>query len=181
MKGVILKCMTDLVTEKFGKNTWAKILENSGVPTDRIFLPSEDVPDETALKIINSICSVSNLSLAQVADAFGEYWVNEFACKIYYPFFRGINSAGDFLLNMNNLHKITTEMLPNSHPPAFEYEWTGKKTLIMSYHSHRGLIDMMVGLVKGVGTYYNEPLTVTKLGPDRIKIVFQIPRSTPNK
>jgi len=42
----------------------------------------------------------------------------------------------------------------------------------MKYISKRGLIDFMVGLIKGVGKYYREDLKVTKLGNDRVKIVF---------
>jgi hypothetical protein len=30
----------------------------------------------------------------------------------------------------------------------------------------------MVGLIKGVGNFYKEDLKVTKLGNDRVKIVF---------
>jgi hypothetical protein len=49
----------------------------------------------------------------------------------------------------------------------------GPKTLIMHYKSHRGLIDFMVGLIKGVGKYFKENLQVRKLGDKRVEIVFE--------
>jgi hypothetical protein len=42
----------------------------------------------------------------------------------------------------------------------------------MTYNSRRGLIDIMIGLIKGVGKYYKENLKVTKLGPDKVEIKF---------
>jgi hypothetical protein len=42
----------------------------------------------------------------------------------------------------------------------------------MKYKSRRGLIDFMVGLIKGVGKFYKEDLKVTKLSSDKVEIVF---------
>jgi len=50
--------------------------------------------------------------------------------------------------------------------------WENEKTLIMKYKSHRGMIDFLVGLVKGVGRYFNENLTVTKRTNTEVEIVF---------
>ncbi|OGW47092.1 MAG: hypothetical protein A2078_05600 [Nitrospirae bacterium GWC2_57_9] len=72
---------------------------------------------------------------------------------------------------MDEVHRITTESIPNAQPPRFEYTWPDNKTLIMKYKSKRNLSVFMVGLVKGVGKYYKESLQVSKQGDD-IKIVF---------
>ena len=42
----------------------------------------------------------------------------------------------------------------------------------MKYESKRGLIDFLVGLVKGVGKHYKENLLVSKVGNDTVKVVF---------
>lgn len=173
MKGVIPKCLGDLVKEKFGKDKWEDALERSGLGKNTIFLATEDVDDTAVLKVVNSVCKVLNISLVQAADAFGAYWVNVFAPKIYAPYYRGVNSAREFLLNMDKVHVNTTETIKNAHPPRFEYEWKDDKTLIMKYKSPRGLIDFLVGLIKGVGIYYKEDLKVTKFGDDRVEIIFQ--------
>ena len=66
-----------------------------------------------------------------------------------------------------------TKTITNAKPPRFKYEWEDDRTLIMNYHSHRGLIDFVVGLVKGVSKFYQEKLNVTKLDSNKIKVVFQ--------
>ncbi len=76
------------------------------------------------------------------------------------------------MLDLNNIHVIMTKTMDNAHPPKFEFEWKNDNTLLIHYSSERGLIDFAVGLTKGVGTFYNEDLKVTKLGPDTFQTVF---------
>lgn len=172
MKGVIPACLKELVINKFGIEKWGNIIEAAGLPRSSFFLPTKDVADADVLKMVNSTCKVLNLSLQQAADAFGDYWVNEYAPKIYYVYYKKSNSAKEFIMNMNNVHKTVTKNIPNSKPPGFEYNWKDDKTLIMTYKSSRGLIDFMIGLIKGVGRYYKEELKVTKLGNDKVQIIF---------
>lgn len=42
----------------------------------------------------------------------------------------------------------------------------------MVQEKYRGLIDICIGLVKGVGKHFHEDLKVTKLSDDRIRVVF---------
>lgn len=172
MKGVIVQCLENLIKEKFGKDKWESSLEDAGLPKNTIFLATEDVDDSAILNVIGCLCKTLNISLNQAADAFGDYWVNVFAPKVYNSFYIGVNSAKEFLLKMDDVHRLTTNTIPNAKPPRFEYEWKDDKTLIMQYNSSRGLIDFFVGLVKGVGKYYNESLDVKKLGTDKVEVVF---------
>lgn len=172
MKGVIVNCLQELVVTNFGKDKWEAALEKAGLHKEAQFYAVSDVDDAAVLKVVDSVCKVLNISLIQAADAFGDYWMNTFAPKIYSPYYRGIKSAKEFLLKMDDVHINATKLLANAHPPRFEYEWQDHFTLIMKYKSHRGLIDFMVGLIKGVGKYFKEDLKVVKLGDDKVRIVF---------
>ncbi len=172
MKGVIVHCLQELVTNKFGKDKWRKALETGGYDPGSVFLVTEDFEDAKVLRLIESVCKVLNISLPQAADAFGEYWVCEYAPKIYWAYYKGVKSAKDFLLKMDEVHRLSTETIPNARPPRFQYEWPDNKTMLMKYDSKRGLIDIHVGLVKGVGKYFKEKLQVSKVGDDSVKVVF---------
>jgi hypothetical protein len=90
-----------------------------------------------------------------------------------YPLYYERNAtARDFLLDMDTVHTEMTRSMQNARPPKFEYEWKDDKTLVMHYKSHRGLLDFVVGLVRGVGKRYDEALQVTKIEPDKVQIVF---------
>ena len=98
--------------------------------------------------------------------------MNEYASNIYYPYYRQAKSAKEFLLNMDDVHKNVTDNIPNAHPPRFIFDWENDKTLIMTYQSHRGLIEFLVGLIKGVGKYFKEDLKVSAIGRDKVQVVF---------
>ena len=172
MKGVIAVCLADLIKEKFGKDKWEEALEHAGLPKATFFMPSTNIEDEVILKVIDSVCHVLNITLEEAADAFGEYWVNTYAPKVYKVYYRSKDSAREFLLNMDKVHKTVTETIPDAHPPRFEYQTIDNNTLIMKYISSRELIVFLIGLIKGVGKYYNEELTITQIGSDKVKIVF---------
>jgi hypothetical protein len=172
MKGVIVNCLKELVTEKFGKDKWEAALEKAGIEKNASFLATQDVDDGAVLKVVGATCGVLNISLQQAADAFGEHWVCSYAAKVYRPYYQGVTSAKDFLLKMDEVHRISTESIPNAKPPRFEYSWENDKTLIMKYKSHRGMVDFLIGLIKGVGKYFKENLKVSKLSEDKVKVVF---------
>ena len=172
MKGVIITCLESLVKEQFGQESWEDILEEAGLERHTLFNITSNVEDESVLEIVNATCKVLNLTLPQAADAFGDYWVNVYAPKVYSMYYRKAHSAKEMLLNMDKLHETVTASIPDAHPPRFDYEWQDESTLIMHYKSHRGLIDFFVGLIKGVGKYYNEELSVSKRGETAVEIVF---------
>jgi len=172
MKGVIVNCLAELVVNKFGRDKWEASLEKAGLDPQLRVLSIQDVDDAAVLKVVESVCDVVGITSAQAADAFGDYWVNEFAPRIYQPYYTGMKTAKDFLLNMDRVHEAATRSIANARPPRFTYEWKDGRTLIMTYHSHRGLVDFLVGLVRGVGRHFNERLTVTRLGADKVQVVF---------
>lgn len=172
MKGVIPDCLKKLVISKFGLDKWEESLDIAGFPRTTLFLMTQDTPDEDVLKVVGAVCQVLNITLEQAADAFGDYWVNEYAVKIYKPYYWQIKSAKEFLLNMDNVHKTVTKNIPNAHPPRFTYKWKDDKTLIMTYESPRNLIVFLIGLIKGVGSHFNEALGISKLGEDSVQIIF---------
>lgn len=172
MKGIIAMCLKNLVVEKFGLEKWDECLRNAGERENLNVLATSDLQDARVMKIVEAVCGTLGLTLPQAADAFGEYWVCIFSQKIYGSYYRKFQSARDFLLAMDRVHVETTSLIENARPPRFDYEWKNDKTLLMAYKSNRNLIDFVAGLAKGVGKYYGEPLSVSKIGPDRIQIFF---------
>lgn len=172
MKGVIACCLKEMVVAKFGKDKWEAAAVKAGVNPSIPILATEDVKESVVMKLIESVCGVLKISVQQAADAFGEYWVCTYARDVYAPFYQNAKSAREFLLKMDDVHKRTTQTIPDARPPRFEYAWTDEKTLVLKYKSQRKLIDFLVGLVKGVGTYFKENLQVSKLNDEQVRIVF---------
>lgn len=172
MKGIIVNCLKALVYDKFGVDKWQKILSMSNLDPYMVIHATKDIDDNIVLKVVDSTCKVLNISMEQATDAFGEYWVNVYAPKIYEMYYKGVESAKDFLLKMDDVHKNVTKNLENAKPPSFKFEWKDDKTLIVKYISHRGLIDFYVGLARGVGIYFKEDIKVKKLKDEKVEIIF---------
>ncbi len=172
MKGTIVKCLEELVITQFGKEKWEQSLEDAGMKKNTVFFTISDVDDADVMKVIGSVCKVLDITPLQAADAFGDYWVNNYSQAVYSNYYRTNKTAKDFMLNLDNLHVTMTKTIENAQPPRFNYEWKDDKTLVVNYNSHRGLIDFAIGLAKGVGKYYKENLEVTKLNPEKFQIVF---------
>lgn len=172
MKAVIVNCLENLISERFGAVKWDETLAHAGLPAKTRYLPSQDIEDQVAMKLFASTCSTLNLTKRQASEAFGDYWVNTFCQKIYKPYFRGANSSRDLLLKMDQIHESVTANIANARPPRFSYTWKDDKTLLMQYKSARGMIDYLVGLVEGVGKHFRENLKVRKLSESEIEVVF---------
>ena len=172
MKGTIAKCLAELVCEKFGRERWENALERAGLSRNTTFMPIQDIDDKAVMTVIECVCKELDISMLQAADAFGDYWVNVYAPKLYGAYFNRAKTAKDLLLKLDGIHETMTKNMANARPPRFEYEHVDDKTIIMKYKSDRGLIDFLVSLVKGVGRYFKEDITVTKLSSDKIKVIF---------
>jgi heme-NO-binding protein len=164
MKGTIVRCMEELVTNKFGVEKWQESLAQAGIPEWRIFTAFCDVDETEFMKIMTGIAGAAALSMEQVMEAFGEYWSTVYGPKVYRAYFSDAQTARELLLNLDHIHEVMTKSIKFAQPPRFRYEWKGDKLLIMHYESFRGLVALMPGLIRGVGKYFKENLTVEVVG-----------------
>lgn len=164
MKGTIVKCLEELVTEKFGQGNWEESLRLGGVVKTRKYSTFEDVADAEVLAILKGVSATSSLPVEGVMEAFGEYWSTVYAPRIYEAYYSGAKNAREFLLDLDRIHTGMTKTLKLARPPHFRYEWRGEQHLVMHYQSGRGLVALMPGLIRGVGKYYREYLNVSVAG-----------------
>jgi Haem-NO-binding len=164
MKGTIVRCMEELVTTKFGEGKWKESLKKAGIPEWRSFTTFCDVDETEVMRIMEGIAGAASLSMEQLMEAFGEYWCTVYGPNIYVAYFSDAKSARELLLNLDHIHEVMTKSVRFACPPRFRYEWKGDKLLIMHYESFRGLLALMPGLIRGVGKYYKENLTVKLVG-----------------
>jgi len=172
MKGTILKSIKDLVVSTAGNEVWNEIIKTSGFEPNYLIRSTADIDDSIILNVIKNIEHKLNLTHDQLAELFGDYWVNEFAPRIYGAYYLGMKSAKDMLLKMDTIHERVTRDMENSKPPRFAYKWKDDKTLIIDYKSQRNLIDLFIGLIKGVGKHFNEVLKINKLSDQQVEVVF---------
>ncbi len=175
MKGTITACLIEMVEKKFGKDKWAAIVEDAQLVGHAagFRMSPVDIPDGQVSKLFASVCKVLGMTAEEAASAFGEYWCCHYAPRVYALVYTRFKSAREMILGMDKVHVEATVSIPNAHPPRFAYTWEDPETLIVEYKSSRNLIDLFVGLARGVGKYFKDDLTVTKLSPVTVRIVFE--------
>ena len=172
MKGSIVKCLAELVNTNFGEDKWNEIMRLSGVNPNMEIKAISDIDDNVVVKMVENTCKVLNITKQQACDAFGNYWINTFAPKMYGAYYVKFKTAKQFIMGMDTVHHIVTKIIQNAHPPRFEVEEVDENTIIVNYISERNMIDFYIGLVKGVGTYFNTTIEIEKLSEEKVKLTF---------
>ncbi len=172
MKGVIVSCLKQMIEQRFGSHQWQAVVAQSRIADAAHPSPIADFDDATVLALVQSACKVLGVSAEQAADAFGEHWCCTFAPENYPSIVGRFKSSKEMLLGLDRVHRETTASVKDARPPRFDYRWKNEKTLVMTYHSSRGLIDFFVGLARGVGKHFHEPITVRKLSSREVEVVF---------
>jgi hypothetical protein len=156
MYGIVNKAIQDLITENFGADDWEAVKEKSGVDVD-FFLSNEPYDDDITYKLASAAAEVLGLSVGQVLNAFGEWWVLKTGKEKY----GGLMAAGgknlkEFLINLPLFHNRIMLMYPRLTPPEFKVSDIEENTIHVHYHSKReGLQEFVRGLLSGLSKMYN--------------------------
>ncbi len=164
MYGIVNKAIQDLVTEKFGADEWEAVKEKSGVDVD-FFLSNEPYDDAITYRLAVAASEVLGLSVGQVLNAFGEYWVLKTGKEKY----GGLMEAGghnlrEFLINLPLFHNRIMLMYPKLTPPEFRVSDITDNSIHVHYFSRRdGLQEFVRGLLNGLAKMYQTEASVDLL------------------
>ncbi len=171
MKGVVPHALSKLIIENYGVNKWLDALERAGIQNRRVYLPIENVPDEEVFKLVEAVSDVLNISTDELISMFGKYWINTYAYKMYKPFYN-VENAREFILKLPDIHKQVVANIEGATPPEFRFEWLADNVLLMHYKSPRNLIDLGIGLLRGVADYFDEDIKITKINNNTLQLEF---------
>jgi Haem-NO-binding len=161
MYGIVNKAIEDLIVSNFGEDKWLEIKERSGVDID-FFISNEPYDDEITFKLAIAAGEVMNLSVGQVLEAFGEWWVMKTSKEKYGGLMQaGGTSLKEFLHNLPVFHNRVMLIYPKLTPPEFRVSDSTDNSIHVHYYSKReGLQEFVRGLMVGLGKMYETPVQV---------------------
>lgn len=177
MKGELVDALMELIEKKAGREKSLIILEKSNLE-DSYFTTLdnktifEDISDDKFYKLIKICCEELFWTKSRFFDEFAFYWTNEYAPQHYRELYSNIDSAKEFLLNMNNLHLQLTREMDNANPPQFDIKKGEADSIIMTYKSDRSLFELFKSLIKGVGEYFDEKLEIKATADNKVEVKF---------
>ncbi len=156
MYGIVNKAIQDLITDKFGAEEWESVKEKSGVDVD-FFLSNEPYDDDITYKLAGAASEVLGLTVGQVLNAFGEWWILKTGKEKYGGLMAaGGNNLKEFLVNLPLFHNRIMLMYPKLTPPEFKVSDLEEHSIHVHYHSKReGLQEFVRGLLSGLAKMYN--------------------------
>jgi len=161
MYGIVNKAIQDLITDNFGSDKWEAVKEKSGVDVD-YFLSNEPYDDDITYKLAGAAAEVLGITVGQVLNAFGEWWVLKTGKEKYGGLMQaGGNNLREFLVNLPVFHNRIMLMYPKLTPPEFKVSDITENGLHLHYFSQRqGLQEFVRGLLQGLGKMFNTPITL---------------------
>lgn len=161
MYGIVNKAIEDLVVSNFGEDKWLLIKERSGVDID-FFISNESYDDDITFKLAIATADVMNISVGQVLEAFGEWWVLKTSKEKYGGLMQaGGTSLKEFLHNLPVFHNRVMLIYPKLTPPEFRVSDSTDNSINVHYYSKReGLQEFVRGLMIGLGKMYETPVQV---------------------
>ncbi|KAG7370283.1 adenylate/guanylate cyclase [Nitzschia inconspicua] len=162
MLGWINDCVEKLVLHKFDLATWHAVKEKAGLShyKDGGFLKLESYPLKTTTDLVQAASDLSGLTVPQVYEAFGEFFVPYIIGEGYHNLLCCQGSTlRDWMSNINAIHQHLQNTFPKSMTmPEFWCETNRDGSLRLFYFSARGsfLAPVATGIVREVAKFQFE-------------------------
>jgi hypothetical protein len=157
MKGVVFNVVEEVITERFGADTWDDLLESADLEGAYTALGNYD--DVELVAIVNAAAEALDVQAADVLRLVGRHGFAHLADR--YPEFRGKYTTSRMLLAELNdvIHPQVLSLYPGASVPEFDFAERGAH-VVLTYRSPRGLCHLAEGLALGAAAVFDEKVTV---------------------
>lgn len=158
MKGSVVGTWLNSLKDMYGEEIVQEAMLEHGWHVDRIISPTEDIPDQEPLHIIEIISQKLNKDISFIWREIGKRNIISF--HSWFPSYFERFSLKDFIMMMDEVHKQLTKKIPGATPPRLIAEEIDEKNIYLTYSSKRGLTDYFLGLLEGSATFFKEKLDI---------------------
>ena len=137
MKGTVVGTWINTSKKLWGAAVTAEAMQALGWEPDRIFLPTEEVPDDKIRQLISFLAKKTGKTEDDLWLSIGKDNVLSFF-SAYPAFFRQENLYS-FLLSMFDVHVVMVKRIPGAKPPELLISPISENEAILSYRSERGM------------------------------------------
>ncbi len=161
MKGTMVSVWVRTSRKLYGDSLINEALDSVGLGRDKIFTPTEDVPDDVARGIVKYIAVKKG---KKEDDTWMEIGIDNVATFSQdYPAFFMQSNLYSFLKSMYDVHVVVASRIKGANPPLLHMEAVGDKVAEMTYKSDRAMFAYFRGMLAGAAKYFNETTDVVVL------------------
>lgn len=157
MKGVIFNVVEEVVTERFGADTWDDLLEAAELVGAYTALGNYD--DEELAALVAAAARTLDVSEPDVLRLVGRLGFSRLAAR-YGRLLDGHTTSRTVLADLNAvIHPQVLAIYPGATVPEFDFRDRGE-SVELDYRSGRGLCHLAEGLAEGVAHHFGEEVEV---------------------
>jgi hypothetical protein len=161
MHGIVFNQLQQFVTKNHGISTWKNLLRSAGL-SHKMYMPTEIYPDQDIQAIVKTASEQLNVPAADILEDFG-FYISEGMLRIYASSIKAEWKSLDLIEHTENtMHKAVRHADKNAMPPALTCQRIAHNKVQILYNSERQMIELGIGIIKGIGRYYNEKLLVSR-------------------
>jgi hypothetical protein len=174
MKVIILSAIKDWVSHKFkfGDAIWKESAESLGFGVDKFYNQDNLCSLERFGKLLVVLYDKLNVSEEKLENDFLEYWLTDFAPRLYQNMARQAKNTKTFLIHIAQLNRQLFSIFPkNNVIPKFEIQEVTDHLIHAHYDKENSLVDI-VSVLRGASSFFKDTFSIKKLSPNYIEINF---------
>jgi len=161
MKGIVFTFL-EMVEQRFSPEMVDTIVDASNLPSDGSYTAVGTYDHGELIALVAALSGVTGLAVPVLVREFGQHLFRRFVV-LYPPFFIGVGSAFEFLVNIETyIHAEVKKLYPDAELPSFECSAPAPDRLDMVYRSSRPFADLAEGLILGCAEHFGEQITIRR-------------------
>ncbi|MBA2353710.1 MAG: heme NO-binding domain-containing protein [Acidobacteria bacterium] len=159
MKGIVFNLLEEVVSRRYGDDTWDQLLDAAGL--DGAYTSLGNYPDAQLFALVAAASTALDVPAHAVVRWFGREAIPLMAQK-YPVFFDRHTQTRPFLTTLNSIiHPEVRKLYPGADVPDFVMDSSSPDLLRMDYMSARKLCAFAEGLIEGAAAHFGERVSIT--------------------
>lgn len=161
MHGIIFSELKKYADARLGAQGWGRLLTRSGLGP-RVYVPTQEYPDEEVARIVSAAATTTGLSTAAVMEDFGAFIVPDLM-RLYAALVDPSWRTLDVIEHTEAvIHRVVRLRDAGAKPPELIVRRHAPDHLVVTYQSVRRMCGVARGIVRGISTHYSEPVDIVE-------------------
>ncbi len=174
MRVIYLTAIKEWLKSKYnaGLEIWKEVAQEMGLGVDNFNNQDNFISFQRLKTLMDMLAKKINKSEFDISTDFLQYWLTDFAPRLFQSLTKSAGSIKDFLFNYAKLNNDICQFIPNnSYIFKIDFREIDKKTLKAIYLNEKSLVDI-IGLLRTISSFYKEHYKIKKINQFSIEISF---------
>ncbi len=178
MKGVIFTEFLGMVENAFSADMVDDLIDATNPPSQGAYTAVGTYGHEEIVAMVVELSHRSGVPVPDLLETFGAHLFARFH-TLYPSLVPDSGTAFDFLGSIEGvIHVQVLKLYPDAELPRLLATQHSESHMTLVYRSPRGMHDLAIGLIKGCGRHFGQPLTVEMEIADDQSVTFDIRTAT---